>query len=351
MAARTTNWRAPVPASSFRTGRDNGRLGRWIGAAIVTSVCVHLVLWQVVAKLGLPEHYGKSATTDGDRVPLDLRRTKINDEAAVEPAPPEPQVTEREIPPPTAEPVDVTQFKNLTAERLELTPKVTVPTNVMASKSPAVGNPDATSASLLASVPQGLGSDLLAKQISNAAARVPSDPKISNDQVLLSARDEKLPGDDMLDDSISAATKKGRNGQGDEDGFADLDDLINYSGPVTEDKTAMMPTDLLFEYNSSELKDTARLSLMKLGFIIQKNPDAEISIEGHTDTFGGDQYNQRLSEARAEAVKNWLTESLRFKPDRLQTRGWGKAKILVPGGSVEQQAKNRRVEIVIRPKH
>lgn len=50
----------------------------------------------------------------------------------------------------------------------------------------------------------------------------------------------------------------------------------------------------------------AGLSLMKLGFIIQRNPTAEISIEGHTDTFGGDEYNQSLSLSRAEAVKAWL---------------------------------------------
>ena len=150
--------------------------------------------------------------------------------------------------------------------------------------------------------------------------------------------------------SIAAATKKGRQGSGEEDGFARLDDLLTYSGPMTEDRTAMMPTDLLFEYNSSELKDSARLSLMKLGFIIQKNPEAEISIEGHTDTFGGDAYNQKLSEARAVAVKSWLVESLRLDASRLNTRGWGKAKLVVATGDVDVQQKNRRVEIVIRPK-
>ena len=153
----------------------------------------------------------------------------------------------------------------------------------------------------------------------------------------------------MLKDTVSAAAKRGTGRSGD-DGFDSLDDLLNYKGPVTEDKKAMMPTDLLFEYGSAELRDSARLSLMKLGFIIQRNPTAEISIEGHTDTFGGDEYNQSLSLSRAEAVKAWLVESLHLAAERLGTRGWGKGRLLVGGGSVDQQAKNRRVEIVIRPR-
>jgi outer membrane protein OmpA-like peptidoglycan-associated protein len=163
-------------------------------------------------------------------------------------------------------------------------------------------------------------------------------------------KDEELPGEDILQDSINAAVKKGNQGIGDADGFASLDDLLSYKGPVTEDKKAMMPTDLLFEYDSAELRDSARLSLMKLGFIIQRNPTAQISIEGHTDLFGGDGYNHGLSQARAEAVRNWLVESLHLDARRLQTRGWGESNPLVPGGSVEQQAKNRRVEIIIRPR-
>jgi len=349
---QTRDWPDPESGSTFRAGRSQRSLLPWLIAAIVTSITLHLLLWRFAADLGLPDYFGSSAAPAVDeRIPVDLRRARINEEAATESPLPPPETTpvEREVPPPTSEPVDITQFKELKFDELRMTTEVAVPTNIVASKSPAAGNLNASLASALTAVPVAEATaDALGEQIRTASGALAVDPPVSKDQVVLLA--DELPGGDTLGQSIAAATKKGRGGAGDDDGFATLDDLLNYSGPITDDKTAMMPTDLLFEYNSAELKDTARLSLMKLGYIIQKNPDAEISIEGHTDTFGGDTYNQTLSESRAQAVKNWLVESLRLDGGRLATRGWGKTKLLVPGGDVAAQQKNRRVEIVIRPR-
>jgi len=349
---RTPSWPAHPEASSFRSGRGQGNLGRWVVAATLTSITLHLVLWKFASTLGLPDYFGPATAVEvEERIPVDLRRARINEEAAVAPeAPlPEPAPIEREIPPPTTEPVDLTQFKELKFDELRMTTEVEMPTNIVASRTPAAGSLTATLASSLAAVPVAAASDALSTQIQAATSSLAVDPQISKDQVVLVADDLLVDGD-VLGRSITAATTKGRQGAGDEEGFASLDDLLTYSGPMTEDRTARMPTDLLFEYNSSELKDSARLSLMKLGFIIQKNPAAEISIEGHSDTFGGEAYNQTLSEARARAVKNWLVESLRLDAARLTTRGWGKARLLIPGGDVNAQQKNRRVEIVIRPK-
>lgn len=326
---------------------------RWVLAAAATSMGLHFLLWAYADELGLPDYFGRMAPVAAEeRIPVDLRRARINEEAALQPDTllPTPAPVERDIPPPTAEPVDLTQFKDLKFEELRLTAEVPVPTNIVASKNPAAGSLSANLSSQLEAVPVAPASNALSDQIQSVTRSGSDDPVISKDQVMIPLQDDALAGSDVLGDSIAAATRKGVGGTGDDDGFASLDDLINYSGPITDDRTAMMPTDLLFEYNSAELKDGARLSLMKLGFIIQKNPDAFISIEGHTDSIGGDDYNQRLSEARAEAVKNWLVESLRFDAARLHTRGWGKQKLLVPGGDASAQQKNRRVEIVIKPK-
>jgi len=346
------DWPVPREPSSYRGGRAARPLWPWLLAAILTSVTLHIVLWRLARDWGLPEYFGASAPSPvEERIPIDLRRARINEEAAMaaESIPPEETPVEREIPPPTAEPVDVTQFKDLKFDELRMTTEVELPTNIVASRNPASGALDANLASTLSAVPVATAGDALTTQITAATGSLSVDPPVSKDQVVVLA--DALPTDgDALGQSIAAATKKGQQGTGDAEGFATLDDLLNYSGPMTDDRTAMMPTDLLFEYNSAELKDSARLSLMKLGFIIQKNPEAEISIEGHTDTFGGDGYNQTLSEARAKAVKNWLVESLRLNGDRLAVRGWGKSKLLVPGGDVAAQQKNRRVEIVIRPK-
>ena len=315
-----------------------------------TSLALHLALWKFAGQLGLPEYFATSAATQDDRLPLDLRRVRINEEAAVEADQPPPEETpiEREMPPPTTEPVDITQFKELKFEELRMSPETEVPRNIVSSRNPAAGSTETNAASLLAAVPSPSSTDSLSNQIKSASDRLALDPKISDNQVVIPIKDEALPGDDFLADTIAAATKKGQRGTGDSDGFASLDDLLTYRGPMTADKVAMLPTDLLFEYNSAELKDGARLSLMKLGFIIQKNPQASISIEGHTDTFGGDEYNQRLSQARAEAVKNWLVDSLRLDGTRLRTRGWGEQRLLIPEGDQYRQAKNRRVEIVIK---
>ncbi|MGI8604327.1 MAG: OmpA family protein [Verrucomicrobiales bacterium] len=348
-SARST-WRSYDGASSFRTGRSSGSLGGWVVAAIITSVALHVVLWQVFHLIDLPDYFADIGPRE-ERVPLDLRRVKINEEAATNPAPPTQTLPDREKPL-VDEPLDISQLaKALPEMELLATPDTEVAKNITFSPPRSAGSPTASTASLLAAVPTAADTSNLSRQLASVPGRLSRDPKISADQVVVPIKDEALPGEEMLQDSINAAIKKGDGGVGDADGFASLDDLLSYKGPVTDDKKAMLPTDLLFEYNAADLRDSARLSLMKLGFIIQRNPNADIRIEGHSDLFGGDEYNQGLSEARAEAVKNWLVESLRLDASRLRTRGWGKTRPLVPGGSVEQQAKNRRVEIIIRPKH
>ena len=136
---------------------------------------------------------------------------------------------------------------------------------------------------------------------------------------------------------------------GTEKGFSNLDDLLAQTGPLTpETAPILMPTDLLFDYDSPDLRIEALASLRKLAILIQRNPGARFVIEGHTDSFGSDEYNLELSRKRADSVKAWLTESMGLKADSIQTVGYGKSRLLAPGGgTVEQQQINRRVEIAI----
>lgn len=131
--------------------------------------------------------------------------------------------------------------------------------------------------------------------------------------------------------------------------FSSLDELLSNSGLVKRNTAPiLMPTDLLFEYDSDALKAEATESLTKLGSLIKRNVQAFFKIEGHTDSFGSDEYNMQLSLRRAEAVKNWLTNTMGIDAARISTVGLGKSRLLVPGtGNVEQQQLNRRVEIVI----
>ncbi len=137
-------------------------------------------------------------------------------------------------------------------------------------------------------------------------------------------------------------------------GFSDLDALLSQTGPLKSDTAPiLMPTDLLFDYDHAELRTQAVGSLRKLGTLIQRNPQATFLIEGHTDSFGPDEYNMDLSLRRAEAVKTWLVHTMQIASTRIETKGYGKSRLLAPAsGSIEQQQINRRVEIIVHvPKH
>jgi len=133
-------------------------------------------------------------------------------------------------------------------------------------------------------------------------------------------------------------------------GFSNLDDLLEQSGQLKGSVAPVnMPGGALFEYDSAALLPEAIETLRKLGTLITRNPRATFSIEGHTDSFGTPEYNQKLSHARADAVKAWLIANMHIDPGQIQSKGFGSSRLIAPSsGSKEAQAINRRVEIVIR---
>jgi len=148
----------------------------------------------------------------------------------------------------------------------------------------------------------------------------------------------------------STITRGGSSSGGAQPGFSDLDDLLAQTGPLMpETAPILMPTDLLFDYNAFELRQEAVASLEKLGQLIRRNPGARFVIEGHSDSFGTDGYNNDLSLRRADSVKLFLTGVLALPDAVIETRGFGKTRLLAPAtGSIDEQQINRRVEIVIR---
>ncbi len=152
--------------------------------------------------------------------------------------------------------------------------------------------------------------------------------------------------------SGKAIAKAGALQGGDTPGFSNLDELLAGTGPLSpETAPILMPTDLLFGYDQADLMGAAVSSLEKLGTLIRRNPQAVFIIEGHTDSFGSDEYNLALSQRRAVSVKAWLVNSMGIPPERIEARGYGKSRLIAPAsGTIEEQQINRRVEIVIRPK-
>jgi outer membrane protein OmpA-like peptidoglycan-associated protein len=103
-----------------------------------------------------------------------------------------------------------------------------------------------------------------------------------------------------------------------------------------------------FETNKATLKPVAREKLSKLSGVLLGFPgEYKLEIEGHTDSTGTDAYNQKLSQGRAESVRNFLVEQ-GIPTERIAaTQGFGRTKPIAPNDTRANREKNRRVDIVI----
>lgn len=110
-----------------------------------------------------------------------------------------------------------------------------------------------------------------------------------------------------------------------------------------------LPSDVVYDFDSAKVKPAAEPLLLQAVEWIKKYPVARVQVEGHTDTFGTDAYNQKLSEDRAREAVNWLKQHLNGANYTFESRGYGKTRPLVnPQGTIDEQQRNRRVEIVIQ---
>lgn len=103
---------------------------------------------------------------------------------------------------------------------------------------------------------------------------------------------------------------------------------------------------ILFDYDSDKIKPGTAKSLDEMAATLNKYNDTVILVEGHTDATGTEEYNQRLSERRAESVSKYLRKH-NVKRDRMKTGGFGELKPVADNGSDVGREKNRRVEVAI----
>ena len=101
---------------------------------------------------------------------------------------------------------------------------------------------------------------------------------------------------------------------------------------------------ILFDVNKAELKQVSKDNISKLAAILNKYPDTEILLEGHTDATGSDEHNLELSRLRAQAVSNFLS-SLNVSPTRFTIMGYGEGQPIANNETESGRASNRRVEI------
>ncbi len=107
--------------------------------------------------------------------------------------------------------------------------------------------------------------------------------------------------------------------------------------------TATFGSEVLFDFDSSTLKSGAYAEMSRVANVLNRYPQTTIRVEGHTDSKGPESYNQILSEKRAQAVKNALSQR-GVVPTRVHTIGFGESQPIS-----SNDAMNRRVSIVIIP--
>jgi len=105
-------------------------------------------------------------------------------------------------------------------------------------------------------------------------------------------------------------------------------------------------SDVLFDTGSYTLKPGAREKLAKISGIVLAHPGLNLQIEGHTDSVGADEFNQQLSERRADSVRDFLAEQ-GVPASSITAKGFGKTQPVASNDTAEGRQRNRRVELVV----
>ena len=347
------NWHPGATGKSvFKVETRN--LGWWVLLALLISVILHVILY--VALSGI---YLRASLTETEEIvwrskkeQVSIDRDKLN-ELLAEPMIPD----ETDIKPEKLSDLDMVDksldefdlMEKIKEETIRLSP-IESPKIFSDAMPKAPGQAlDIAASSIEISASEILSKDL--EEMRNKLVETSASVSVAQPVLDLNQADDLGAGADT-DEFFKEAAAKAFGTGADEfvKGYASLDELIGRTGGIaTGEEKIALPTDILFGFNEFELKEEARLSMMKLAFIVQTNPDATFVIEGHTDSFGGDEFNLDLGLKRAEAVRRWLVERLRIDAANIKALGLGKSRPIVPTeGTADQQSLNRRVEIVVK---
>ncbi|MDJ0750416.1 MAG: OmpA family protein [Woeseiaceae bacterium] len=115
------------------------------------------------------------------------------------------------------------------------------------------------------------------------------------------------------------------------------------------DTVIMRLVGLNFDSGASQIKPENFDLLAKVEKAIDVFPRSELIIEGHTDSHGGDDLNQKLSQERAESVQQYMINAMRIPTYRLIATGYGETRPVASNETESGRARNRRIDIVIKP--
>jgi outer membrane protein OmpA-like peptidoglycan-associated protein len=314
---------------------------RWIAGALGIALAFHLLFfwalgWYKIPALEIPNNH--SATTG----PFTLKRIEINPEALK--APQDDPIAHLPVVEPPKNPAEFNLDPNLVDKVLQTpqptltTPSVPEPNKVIAATDLNRGLPYAESdtAKVSAEIAQvepannsgPLSSSKLAEQLisANAGPTQPGTP--AGAPLTGDGTAGTVPGFAQLVPQFKAAPA-----------------LANLPEPVL----LRLPSDVLFDFDSATLKPEANALLSQAIALITKYPEANVQIDGYSDSIGAADYNLALSQQRAESVQAWLQDRVAEASYKFRSQGHGSADYLVsPQGSIDQQQPNRRVEILIQ---
>jgi len=354
------SWQA-VKSSGPGYHRDPAmkRYGWWVTLAVVLAGLFHVALFLIFGKIevrqwGAVYEEVVQLAQEREKIVIDEETlSRIMEEE-------EPVPTPRDRPPEEIPTEDLPAELPEVTESVRLTPAVSEPQNLFASapapKFPAEANLSAVKDSMSFDLAETAGEDVKSELLEASKQASTEQPKIYIEE---SEVQVGLEADELVEEmtnslgSADAAKIRGR--------FDSLDELLGSGKAMPDNAEILIPTDLLFEFGSAEVREEAKLSLMKLGMLILANPDSTYLFKGYTDTIPfrrregreGPSNNEELSIARAEAVRDWLVGSLDLKGFDLRIQGFGSADPLVEPSSratsqrVKEEAINRRVEVEI----
>jgi OOP family OmpA-OmpF porin len=316
-------------------------LGRWATAAMLVSILLHLLVFFALdhVKIALGLQQSEEIATGQ----VNVRQVEVKPYEPERALPPEETITPPNESAALLEEVDLLDLLPEDVE-IDIAPSVVDPEYALKLSNPlAEGDLDAPDTTTSSSF--DLDSDLpefgrMEEDLKPAAVG-----QITVDPGAVQVDDGEMTKftDELIKQGNSGLVENGKL-----DGIESLDQLLDLPPNLLLSKKTLLPSDLLFEFNRAELRESAKVGLMKLALLIDKNPSLYCWIEGHTDLIGSDEPNIVLSRQRAESVKSYLVDSMRMNPERIITRGFGETQPLVVEGDANAQAPNRRVEIRMR---
>jgi len=315
---------------------------RWILGAIALAFLAHVVVagllgWYKIPGLNIP-----ALNPNASAGPFNVKQIEINPDSIKSQQ--DNPIAKLPLAEPPKNPSQFNLDPNLIEKTLQTpqptlsTPSVPEPSRVIAATDLGQGLPFAESdqAQVTAEIskvePSASGSPAIASKTAqdliSATAGLPQPGVPSGAQVTGNGTSGTLPGFAQLVPTFKASTA-----------------VSNLPEPVL----LRLPSDVLFDFDSAQLKPEASQLLTQAAGLVTKYPEASVQIDGYSDAIGKPDYNLSLSQQRAEAVQAWLKDHSPQTGYTYNARGHGSANFIVsPQGTIEQQQPNRRVEILIQ---